>query len=48
MLILKRNIKYRLWFDVDLRFVTINTEGGEFVYKLWFDVDLRFVTIGGK
>lgn len=41
MLILKQNIQYRLWFDVDLRLVTTALVGCSVKRLLWFDVDLR-------
>ncbi len=44
MLILKQNIQYRLWFDVDLRLVTTTRKDDKFTRMLWFDVDLRLVT----
>ncbi len=44
MLILKKNIQYRLWFDVDLRLVTTRLHKAVFCRGLWFDVDLRLVT----
>ena len=38
-------IKYRLWFDVEMRYKSIDSQPTTEHQQLWFDVEMRYKSI---